>query len=132
MIPATAHAERDNPWILLILSIPNLEDKSAGSVENPPPYPAFTIISKAITITPKAIEFGPFEIENGISAINVITILLANIILYIVFLSFSLSDIVEYPILPRALNAAVTDGIRLIIVAATAIPANVTPSICFS
>ena len=41
--PAIAHADSDKPWILLIFSIPYLSDSRAGSVENPPPYPAFTI-----------------------------------------------------------------------------------------
>ena len=38
--PANAHADNVIPWIVLILSIPNFDWRSVGSVENPPPYPA--------------------------------------------------------------------------------------------
>ena len=46
-----------------------------------------------------------------------------NIIEYTILLSFILSDIVEYPILPRALHIAVTEGTTLIITARAAAPA---------
>ena len=118
--------------MLLIFSIPKRSESNAGSVENPPPYPKFTIINNSIAIIPNIIDFAPFEIANVANATIVIIIQLKKIILYTVILSYNLSEIVEYPILPNALNAAVTDGITLIIAPKIAVPANATFKICFS
>ena len=94
------------------------------------PYKA--ISNNATTIMPKQIDLYPLDIANVESAIIETIIHDINIILYTVFLSFILSDIVEYPILPSALNDAVSDGIIDTIVPRIANPAKATVMICFS
>ena len=91
-----------------MLPIPYWSESKVGTLEKPPPYPAFTTIINASTRMVNPMFPAPFLIPfvTITSAVN--TIEPMKIILYMVFLSFILSAAAESPRRPTALKTAET------------------------